>query len=151
MQRLRLSLALIALAVAGCTNSPSSATTPPSTGLTAQGHIHGTFTLTAGPVPPCVGQSPCPSGYLQVEANATITVTRFDGAVAATAITNDSGVLDFDVPPGTYTVSAPQQEEPGLYSATVTVNNGATSNVSLQVTEPKAPGATVRPRERTVT
>jgi hypothetical protein len=44
--------------------------------------------------------------------------------------------LNFDVPPGTYTVSAPQQEEPGHYSATVTVNNGATVNVSLQITEP---------------
>ena len=136
MQRLGLSLAVIALAAAGCTNSPSSATTPPSTGPTAQGHIHGTFTLTAGPVPTCIGQSPCPSGYLQAEKNATITVTRFDGTAAATATTNDIGVFDFDVPPGTYTVSAPQQEEPGLYRAIVTVKNGATVNVSLQVTEP---------------
>jgi hypothetical protein len=51
VQRLRLSLAVIAIAVTGCTSSPSSTATPPSTGLTAQGHIHGTFTLTAGPVP----------------------------------------------------------------------------------------------------
>jgi hypothetical protein len=136
VQRLQLSLAVIAIAVAGCTSSPSSTATPPSTGLTTQGHIHGTFTLTAGPVPTCTGQSPCPSGYLQVEKNATITVTRPDGTVAATATTNASGVFDFDVSPGTYTVSAPLQEEPGHYSATVTVNNGATVNVSLQVTEP---------------
>jgi hypothetical protein len=61
-----------------------------------------------------------------VEKNATITVTRPDGTVAATATTNASGVFDVDVSPGTYTVSAPQQEEPGHYSATVTVNNGAT-------------------------
>ncbi len=136
MQRLQLSLAVIAIAAAGCTSSPSSTTTRPSTGITAQGHIHGTFTLGAGPVPTCAGQSPCPSGYSQVEKNATITVTRPDGTVAATAATNASGVFDFDVSPGTYTVSAPPQEEPGHYSATVTLNNGATVNVSLQVTEP---------------
>ena len=136
MQRLRLSLAVIAIAVTGCSSSPSATATSPSTGLTAQGHIHGTFTLTAGPVPTCMGQSPCPSGYFQVEKNATITVTRPDGTVAATATTDASGVFDFDVSPGTYTVSAPQQEEPGRYSATVTVNNGATVNVSLQITEP---------------
>jgi len=136
VQRLRLSLAVIAIAVTGCTSSPSSTATPPSTGLTAQGHIHGTFTLTAGPVPTCTGQFPCPSGYLQAEKNATITVTRPDGTGAATSTTNASGVFDFDVSPGTYIVSAPQQEEPGHYSATVTVNNGATVNVSLQITEP---------------
>jgi hypothetical protein len=71
-----------------------------------------------------------------VEKNATITVTRRNGTVAATATTNASGVFGFDVPPGTYTVSTAQQEEPGHYSATVTVNNGATVNVSLQITEP---------------
>jgi hypothetical protein len=136
VQRLRLSLAVIAIAVTGCTSSVSSTASPPSTGLTAHGHIHGTFTLTAGPVPPCMGQSPCPSGYFQVEKNAAITVTRPDGTVAATSATNASGEFDFDVSPGTYTVSAPQQEEPGRYSATVTVNNGATVNVSLQITEP---------------
>jgi hypothetical protein len=136
VQRLRLSLAVVAVVVSGCTSSPSSTATVPSTGLMGQGHIHGTFTLTAGPVPPCRGQSPCPSGYLQAEKNATITATRPDGAVAATASTNASGVFDFDVSPGTYTVSAPQQEEPGHYSATVTVSNGATVNVSLRVTEP---------------
>ena len=136
MQRLRLSLAVIAIAVTGCTSSVSSTASPPSTGLTAHGHIHGTFTLTAGPVPPCMGQSPCPSGYFQVEKNAAITVTRPDGTVAATSTTNAGGEFDFDVSPGTYTVSAPQQEEPGRYSATVTVNNGVTVNVSLQITEP---------------
>lgn len=136
MQRLRLGLAVMAIAVTGCTTSPSSLATPPSTGPAARGHIHGTFTLTAGPVPTCTGQSPCPSGYLQAEKNATITVRRPDGTVAATATTNASGVFDLDVSPGTYTVSAPQQEEPGLYSATVTVNTGATVNVNLQVTEP---------------
>ena len=135
MQRLRLSLAVIAIAVSGC-SSPSSTATPPSTGLAAEGHIRGTFTLTAGPVPTCLGQSPCPSGYFQVEKNATITVTRRDGTVAATGTTNASGVFGFDVPPGTYTVSTAQQEEPGHYSATVTVKNGATVNVSLQITEP---------------
>jgi Carboxypeptidase regulatory-like domain len=125
---------LVAAAAVGCGPTPSTG----STGFTgaAQGHIHGTFTLTAGPVPACMGQSPCPSGYFQVEKNATITVTRPDGTVAATATTNASGVFDFDVPPGTYTVSAPQQEEPGHYSATVTVNAGSTVNVSLQITEP---------------
>ena len=136
MQRLRVSLAVIAIAVAGCTNSLSSTASPPSTGLTAQGHIHGTFTLTAGPVPTCMGQSPCPSSYFQMEENATITLTRPNGTVVATATTNASGVFEFDVSPGTYTVSAPQQEEPGRYSATVMVNNGATVNVSLQITEP---------------
>ncbi len=136
MQRLRLSLAVGAVAVCGCTGSPSSTATLPSTGLTGQGHIHGTFTLTAGPVPTCIGQSPCLSSYFQAEKDAAITATRPDGTVAATATTNASGVFDFDVSPGTYTVSAPQQEEPGHYSATVTVSNGATVNVSLQVTEP---------------
>jgi Carboxypeptidase regulatory-like domain len=136
VQRLRVSLAVIAVAVTGCTSSLSSTASPPSTGLTAQGHIHGTFTLTAGPVPTCMGQSPCPSGYFQVEKNATITLKRPNGTVAATATTNASGVFEFDVSPGTYTVSAPQQEEPGRYSAAVMVNNGATVNVSLQITEP---------------
>ena len=136
MRHLRLSLTVLAIAVTGCTSSPASTAAQPSTRLTSQGHIHGSFTLTAGPVPTCPGQSPCHSGYLQVEKNATITVTRPDGTVAATATTNGSGVFDFDVSPGTYTVSAPQQEEPGRYSATVTVNNGATVNVSLQITEP---------------
>ena len=136
MQRLRLSLAVVAVVVCGCTSSPSSTATLPSTGLTGQGHIHGTFTLTAGPVPPCIGQSPCPSGYFQAEKNATITATRPDGTLAATATTSASGVFDFEVSPGTYTVSAPQQDEPGHYTATVTVSNGATVNVSLQVTEP---------------
>jgi hypothetical protein len=136
VQRLRLSLTVVAVVVCGCTSSPSSTATPPSTALTGLGHIHGAFTLTAGPVPACIGQSPCPSAYFQVEKNATITATRPDGTVAATATTNASGVFDFDVSPGTYTVSAPQQEEPGHYSATVTVSNGATVNVSLQVTEP---------------
>jgi Carboxypeptidase regulatory-like domain/Bacterial Ig domain len=83
-----------------------------------------------------MGQSPCPSGYFQVEKNATITVTRPDGTVAATATTDASGVFDFDVSPGTYTVSALQQEEPGRYSATVTIKKAATVNVSLQITEP---------------
>jgi hypothetical protein len=136
VRHLRLSLTVLATAVTGCTSSPASTAAQPSTRLTAQGHIHGSFTLTAGPVPTCTGQSPCPSGYLQVEKNATITVTRPDGTVAATATTNGSGLFDVDVSPGTYTVSAPQQEEPGQYRATVTVNNGATVNVSLQITEP---------------
>ncbi len=136
MQRLRLSLAVIAIAVTGCASSVSSTASPPSTGPTAEGHIHGTFTLTAGPVPTCMGRSPCPSGYFQVEKNAAITATRPDGTVAGTATTNASGVFEFDLSPGTYTVSAPQQEEPGRYSATVTVNNGATVTVSLQITEP---------------
>jgi hypothetical protein len=126
VQRLRPGFAVIAIAVTGC-SSQSSTATPPSTGLTAEGHIHGTFTLTAGPVPNCLGQSPCPSGYFQVEKNATITVTRRDGTVAATATTDASGVFGFDVPPGTYTVSTAQQEEPGHYSATVTVKNGPPS------------------------
>jgi hypothetical protein len=52
------------------------------------------------------------------------------------ATTNASGVFDLDVLPGTYTVSAPHQQEPGLYSAMVTVNNGTTVIVNLQVTEP---------------
>ncbi len=136
MQRLRLSLAVVAVVVCGCTSPPSPTATPPSTGPVAQGHIHGTFTLTAGPVPTCMGQSPCPSGYFQAEKNATITATRPDGTLAATATTSASGVFDFEVSPGTYTVSAPQQDEPGHYTATVTVSNGATVNVSLQVTEP---------------
>jgi hypothetical protein len=125
VQRRQLSLAVMAVAVAGCASSPPSTTTPP-TGPTAQGHIDGTFTLTAGPVPACTGQLPCPSGYLQAETNATITLTRPGGAVAATATTNASGDFVFDVSPGTYTVSAPQQDEPGHYSATVTVKKGAT-------------------------
>ena len=94
------------------------------------------FTLTAGPVPTCTGQSPYPSSYVQAEKDATITATRSDGTLAATATTSASGVFDFDLSPGTYTVSAPQQDEPGHYSATVMVSNGATVNVSLQVTEP---------------
>ena len=80
--------------------------------------------------------APSFSGYFQAEKNATITATRPDGTVAATATTNASGVFDFDVSPGTYTVSAPQQEEQGHYSATVTVSNGSTVTVSLQVAEP---------------
>jgi Carboxypeptidase regulatory-like domain/Bacterial Ig domain len=126
----------MAMAVTGCTTSPFSTASPPSTGPMAQGHIHGTFTLTAGPVPTCTGQSPCPSGYLQAEKDARITVRRPDGTVAATATTNASGVFALDVSPGTYTLSAPQQEEPGRYSATVTVNSGATVIVNLQITEP---------------
>jgi hypothetical protein len=136
MQRLRLSLAAVTVVVCGCSSPPSSTATLPAAGLTAQGHIHGTFTFTAGPVPTCIGQPPCPSSYSQGEKGATITATRPDGTVAATATTSASGVFDFDLSPGTYTVSAPQQEEPGHYSATVTVSNGATVNVSLQVTEP---------------
>jgi hypothetical protein len=135
VQRLRLSLAALTVVVCGCSSPPPSASLPP-TGLTGQGHIQGMFTLTAGPVPTCIGQSPCPSSYFQAEKDATITATRPDGTVAATATTSASGVFDFDVSPGTYTVSAPQQEEPGHYSATVTVSNGSTVNVSLQVTEP---------------
>ncbi len=136
MQRRPLSLVVIAVATAGCTSSPYATTSSPATGPRAQSYIHGTFTLTAGPVPACTGPPPCPSGYLQAEENATITLTRPDGSVAATATTNAGGLFSFEVPPGTYTVAAPQQDEPGHYSTTVTVNNGATATVSLRVTEP---------------
>ncbi|MFZ0180553.1 MAG: carboxypeptidase-like regulatory domain-containing protein [Candidatus Dormiibacterota bacterium] len=71
-----------------------------------------------------------------MEKNATITLRRPNGTVADTATTNASGVFEFDVSPGTYTVSAPQQEEPGRYRVTVMVNNGATVNVNLQISEP---------------
>ena len=38
--------------------------------------------------------------------------------------------------PGSYTVTAPQQNEPGTYSVIVTVAPGETVHVSLDVSEP---------------
>lgn len=102
----------------------------------AAGHIHGTFTLTAGPVPTCIGGSPCPTAFAQAEQQAPITVSRTDGTVIARTTTNASGEFAVDVPPGTYVVAAPEQNEPGLYSAAVTVNPTETVAVRLEVSEP---------------
>ena len=102
----------------------------------ALGHIRGTFTLIAGPVPTCTGAPSCPSGLVQPEAQATITATRPDGTVAARTLTNSTGEFVLDVTAGTYTVAAPQQNEPGTYSAMITVAAGETVHVSLDVSEP---------------
>ena len=108
---------------------PGASTAPP-------GHIRGSFTLTAGPVPSCAGASPCPSPYVQPVAHATITVAHPDGAVVATTTTDAAGAFNVDVPPGSYVVSTPPPAEPGRFIEDVTVTAGQTADVTLQITEP---------------
>jgi len=133
---LRVALGLAATAAVGC--APTGSNPPPgsSTPTAARGHVHGTVTLSAGPVPACTNQSPCPTVYTHAVRQATITAARSDGTIVAKTTTNSAGGFDVELPAGTYTVATPQQSEPGRYSAQVTVHPRATVDVSLEVTEP---------------
>ncbi len=104
--------------------------------MPASGQIRGTFMFSAGPVPTCVGESPCPSAYTLPEAHVAITVATQDGTIIARTATNASGHFAVDVPSGTFIVATPEQSEPGQYNVTVTVDPGETVDVNLSVTEP---------------
>ena len=135
MHSVALRVAALGVAAALATGCGATSQRPSPTAL---GHIRGTFTLTAGPIPTCTSESPCPSGsgFVEAEQHATITVTRSDRTVIGRTVTNAAGAFAMDVPAGIYTVATQQQNEPGRYSEIVTVNPGETVEVSLEVTEP---------------
>ena len=136
LRRQRLAKAFLMLAVSVVASACGTSESGSTGATTSQGHIHGTFMLTAGPVPSCSPETACPSAYRQPEQGKAITVTKPDGTIVASTVTSSAGVFDVDVPAGRYTVATPPQNQPGIYRAEVSVQPGATVDVSLEITEP---------------